>query len=121
MSMFYVARHGAPRTSPSATQRAGVGVLAATALGLGVTTMTATSASAQGGPEAPAPAQSQSQSQPATGGAQSTSGSTSFSDVVEQGDSGSVVEDIQEAVGVSTDGTFGPETTAAVEDFQSDE
>lgn len=119
MSMFYVARHGAPRTSPSATQRAGVGVLAATALGFGATTMTATSASANGGPEAPAP--SQSQSQPSTGGAQSTGGSTSFSDVVQQGDSGSVVEDIQDEVGVSADGSFGPETAAAVEDFQSDE
>ncbi len=115
MSKFYVARHAAPRTSPSVTQRAGVGVLAATALGLGATTMTATSASANGGPEASASTQAES----STGG-QSNSGSTSFSDVVQQGDSGSVVEEIQEKVGVAADGTFGSQTEQAVASWQSE-
>ena len=59
MTMFYTARHAAPRAHRSAAQRTGAGVLAATALGLGASTMTATSAAAQGGPEAPAPATSQ--------------------------------------------------------------
>ena len=36
MSMFYTARHAAPKTSSPVTKRAGAGVLAATALGLEV-------------------------------------------------------------------------------------
>ncbi len=113
MSMFYSARHSAARTSPSVAHRAGAGVLAATALGLGATTIGASSASANGGPEAPAPTQTQT-------GAQSTSGSTSFNDVVKKGDTGSVVEQIQDKVGVSADGTFGSETEQAVKSYQSD-
>ena len=132
MSMFYTARHAAPKTSSPVTKRAGAGVLAATALGLGASTMTATSASAQA-PDVPA------QSTPATSGgaqsapvestdtaAESTDSSdsaeeTTFSGVVEEGDSGEVVEEIQDEVGVSTDGKFGSETESAVKDFQDDE
>ena len=44
MTMFYTARHAAPRAHRSAAQRTGAGVLAATALGLGASTMTATEA-----------------------------------------------------------------------------
>ncbi|WP_435201148.1 C40 family peptidase [Janibacter sp. GS2] len=135
MSMFYTARHSAARTSTSIAQRAGVGVLAATALGLGASTVGATSASANGGPETPAPTTQTTTQTDATQtgatqtgatqtGAQSVSGSTgstSFSDVVTQGDTGSVVEQIQEEVGVSTDGTFGPQTEQAVTDWQGEQ
>lgn len=132
MSMFYTARHAAPKTSSPVTKRAGAGVLAATALGLGASTMTATSAAAQA-PDVPA------QSTPATsGGAQSapvaseststestdstdSAEETTFSGVVEKGDSGETVEEIQDEVGVSTDGNFGSETESAVKDFQDDE
>lgn len=116
MSMFYTGRHAAQRTPRTATQRAGAGVLAATALGLGATTMTATSAAAQGGPEGA----TQTQSQSSSGAAQSTSGAASFNDVVKQGDTGNVVEQIQDEVGVSVDGTFGARTEQAVKAFQSD-
>lgn len=122
MTMFYTARHAAPRAHRSAAQRTGAGVLAATALGLGASTMTATSAAAQGGPEAPAPATSQTAS---TGGAQSagnsvaSSGSTSFSDHVRVGDTGSVVKQIQDKVGVSADGVFGSLTEQAVKSWQA--
>ena len=121
MSMFYSPRHAAQRTSSPAAKRAGAGVLAATALGLGAT-MTATSASANGGPEtAPAQTQPQTEAPAPTGGAQSVSGSTSFSDVISQGDSGSVVEQIQEKVGVTADGNYGSATAGAVADWQADE
>jgi len=116
MSMFYTARHAAQRTTRTATPRAGAGVLAAATLGLGATTMTATSAAAQGGPEGAA----QTQSQSSSGGAQSTSDSTSFNDVVKKGDTGSVVEQIQDKVGVSADGTFGSATEQAVKSYQSE-
>lgn len=115
MSMFYSARHSAARTSPSMAHRAGVGVLAATALGLGATTIGASSASANGGPEAPAPTQTQTQT-----GAQSTSGSTSSTGTVQKGDTGSAVEQIQEKLGVTADGTFGSQTEQAVIGFQGE-
>lgn len=121
MSMFYTARHGAPRTASPAAKRAGAGVLAATALGLGAGTVTATSASANGGPEAPTTTESApttTESAPAP--TQSDSGESTFSDIVEKGDTGDVVEDIQDEVGVSTDGVFGSETEQAVKAFQSD-
>lgn len=119
MSMFYAARHSATRNTPSVAHRAGVGVLAATALGLGVGTVGATSASANGGPEAPAPS---APSTPSTGvqSVSGSTGSTSFSDVVKKGDTGSVVEQIQDEVGVSADGVFGSQTEQAVKAYQSD-
>lgn len=86
MSMFYTARHGAPRTAPPAAKRAGAGVLAATALGLGASTMTATSASANAGPEAPAATESAPAS---TGGAQSTSNPSEGTDSTESSTSDS--------------------------------
>ncbi len=133
MSMFYTARHAAPKTSSPVTKRAGAGVLAATALGLGASTATATSAAAQA-PDVPA-----SQSAPApTGGAQSAptstdsadttestdstdSTETTFSGVVKKGDRGDIVEEIQDELDVNSDGVFGAETESAVKDFQDDE
>lgn len=112
MSSTYTARHAATRTR-SAAHRAGAGVLAATALGLGASMMTATSASANGGPTTPEAT--------STATASTSSAATSFSDIVREGDSGSVVEQIQDKVGVTADGAFGPETTAAVTEWQADE
>ena len=115
MTMFYTARHAAPRAHRSAAQRTGAGVLAATALGLGASTMTATSASANGGPTTPV-------EQTSTSTASAPSASTgSFTDIVREGDRGSIVEQIQDEVGVTADGVFGPETTAAVSDWQSEQ
>lgn len=108
MSMFYAGRHRAAHTPLSATHRAGAGVLAATALGLGASTMTATQATA-------APA-----AQTAPSSQSATSSTSSFTDVVKRGDRGSVVKKIQQKVGVSADGVFGPQTERAVKSWQSD-
>ncbi|WP_338749105.1 C40 family peptidase [Janibacter alittae] len=111
MTMFYAGSHRAPRTAPTTTQRAGVGLVAAAALSLGATTMTATSASANaGGPTGSAPAPS----------GTATTGSSNFSDDVRLGDEGDVVTEIQQQVGATEDGAFGPETEAAVQEWQGD-
>ncbi|WEV77225.1 NlpC/P60 family protein [Janibacter cremeus] len=109
---FYAGRHRAVRTAPSTTQRAGVGVLAAAALSLGATTMTATSASANaGGPTGSAPAPTSSTV---------SSDSSGFDDYVRVGDTGAVVEEIQQEVGATQDGVFGAGTEQAVEAWQGD-
>ncbi|QBF47694.1 NlpC/P60 family protein [Janibacter limosus] len=116
MSTFHTARHSARRTHRTAAHRAGAGVLAATALGLGASMMTATGAAAQGGPEAPASSTSTA-SAPSAGTATSSS---SFDDVVRVGDRGIVVEQIQDKVGVTSDGVFGSETEQGVISWQND-
>ncbi len=116
MTTFYSGRHRAARTTTPA-HRAGAGILAATALSLGAATVTATSASANAiGP-------SGSQSAPAQG-AQAAPSSTdragTFDDHVRRGDRGAVVEDIQQEVGATVDGVFGPQTESAVREWQGD-
>lgn len=115
MTTFYAGRHRAVRTTRSTTtRRAGAGVLAASALSLGVTGLTATGASANAigpsGESAPAPTSTQSTSTP----------SSSFTDYVRRGDQGVIVKQIQQIVGVTQDGAFGPETEAGVIAWQTD-
>ncbi|NYF98359.1 peptidoglycan-binding protein [Janibacter cremeus] len=103
MTQFYAGRHRAPQLPT--LRKTGLSITAAAALSLTAPALLTTgSASA-----APATV--------STPSAKSTT--SSFSGIVSYGDRGSVVREIQRAVGASADGIFGPATLSAVKRYQA--
>lgn len=128
MTLHYAGKHRAPRQA-GPVRRTGTGFAAAAALGvsapLAVTALTAAPAMANGGPTVPQSSAASTESaapeaapEPTT--TESTSSDSSSTGLLQAGDTGSAVEELQSQLGVSVDGIFGPETQDAVEDLQAD-